>query len=48
MPAMTLQDNKETKRFGRTEGMTYGQRENYTPCVSGGGGVGIKKIKYIE
>ena len=38
-PAMTLQDIKETKRYGRTEGRTdgcthgrtHGQRENSIP-----------------
>ena len=40
-PAMTLQDIKETKRYGRTDG----QRENSIPstnkvCGGGGGGGG--------
>ena len=48
-PAMTLQDIKETKRYGRTDGRrdahTYGQRENSVPhhkqfFVGGGGGGG--------
>ena len=30
-PAMTLQDIKETKRYGRTDGRTDGQRENSIP-----------------
>ena len=30
-PAMTLQDIKETKRYGRTHGGTHGQRENSKP-----------------
>ena len=30
-PAMTLQDIKETKRNGRTDGGTDGQRENSIP-----------------
>ena len=30
-PAMTLQDIKETKRYGRTDGCTDGQRENSIP-----------------
>ena len=34
-PAMTLQDIKETKRYGRTDGRTHGrthgQRENSIP-----------------
>ena len=31
IPAMTLQDIKETKRYGRTNGRTDGQRENSIP-----------------
>ena len=27
-PVMTLQDIKETKRYGRTDARTHGQREN--------------------
>ena len=47
--AMTLQDIKETKRYGQTEarthGRTHGQRENSIPtpnkvCGGGGGGGG--------
>ena len=30
-PAMTLQDIKETKRYGRTDARTDGQRENSIP-----------------
>ena len=30
-PAMSLQDIKETKRYGRTDARTYGQRENSIP-----------------
>ena len=44
-PAMTLQDIKETKRYGRThahtDARTDGQRENSIPTtnkVCGGGG----------
>ena len=33
-PAMTLQDIKETKRYGRTEGRTDGQRENNIPTTN--------------
>ena len=49
-PAMTLQDIKETKRYGRTDrrtnGRTHGQRENSIPttnkvCAGGGGGDNI-------
>ena len=39
-PAMTLQDIKETKRYGRTDRRTHGQRENSIPTtnkVCGGG-----------
>ena len=34
IPAMTLQDNKETKRYGRTHGHTDGQRENSIPSTN--------------
>ena len=30
-PAMILQDIKETKRYGQTDGRTDGQRENSIP-----------------
>ena len=37
-PAMTLQDIKETKRYGRTDawtdGRTHGQRENSIPTTN--------------
>ena len=37
-PAMTLQDIKETKRYGRTDGSTdkrtHGQRENSIPTTN--------------
>ena len=41
-PAMTLQDIKETKRYGRTHRRTDGQRENSIPTTNKvwGGGVG--------
>ena len=29
-PAMTLQDNKETKRYGRTDGRTDGRTHAHT------------------
>ena len=32
-PAMTLQDIKETKRYGRTDARTDGQRENSIPTT---------------
>ena len=30
-PAITLEDIKETKRYGRTHGRTHGQRETVYP-----------------
>ena len=33
-PVMTLQDIKETKRYGRTHGQTDGQRENNIPTTN--------------
>ena len=33
-PAMTLQDIKETKCYGRTHGRTHGQRENSIPTTN--------------
>ena len=44
-PAMTLQDIKETKRYGRTDARTDGQRENSTPHhkQSLRGGIKIKE-----
>ena len=33
-PAMTLQDIKETKRYGRTHAWTDGQRENSIPTTN--------------
>ena len=33
-PAMTLQDIKETKRYGRTDARTHGQRENSIPTTN--------------
>ena len=30
-PAMTLEDIKETKRYGQTDRRTHGQRENSIP-----------------
>ena len=33
-PAMTLQDIKETKRYGRTDRRTHGQRENSIPTTN--------------
>ena len=45
-PAMTLQDIKKTKRYGRTYAHMQGQRENSIPttnkvCGGGGGGGGV-------
>ena len=46
-PAMTLQDIKETKRYGwtdgRTHGRTHGQRENSIPPTNKVCG-GYKKV----
>ena len=45
-PAMTLQDIKETKCYGRTDVQTDGQRENSIPTTNkvwGGGGGGYTK-----
>ena len=33
-PAMTLEDIKETKRYGRTDGRTHGQCENSIPTTN--------------
>ena len=33
-PAMTLQDIKKTKRNGRTDARTHGQRENSIPTTN--------------
>ena len=50
IPAMTLQNIKETKRYRRT----HGQRENITPsinkvCGEGGGGINIDYEKnYVQ
>ena len=33
-PAMTLQDIKETKRYGGTDTSTHGQRENSMPTTN--------------
>ena len=44
-PAMTLQDIKETKRYGRTDARTDGQRENSIPHHKqslGGGGIKMR------
>ena len=46
-PAMTLRVIKETKRYGRTDGRTHGQRENSIPPTNKVCGGGIKNIKHI-
>ena len=33
-PAMTLEDIKETERYGRTDARTHGQRENSIPTTN--------------
>ena len=38
-PAMTLQDIKETKRYGRTDSQTDGQRENSITTTKFAGGI---------
>ena len=38
-PAMTLQDIKETKRYGRTDAHTDGQRENSIPTTKFAGDI---------
>ena len=42
-PAMTLQDIKETKRYGRTDGRTYARTDNvktvYPPQTKFAGGI---------
>ena len=42
-PAMTLQDIKETKRYGRTHGRTHGRTDNvktvYPPQTKFAGGI---------
>ena len=43
IPEMTLQDIKETKRYGWTHRHTDGQRENSIPTTKFAGGI-IKKI----
>ena len=46
-PAMTLEDIKETKRYGRTDGQTHRQRENSIPNTKqslGGGGYNESSI----
>ena len=45
-PAMTLQDIKETKRYGRTDARTDGQRENNIPTTNKVCG-GYKKAKFV-
>ena len=47
-PAMTLEDIKETKRYGRTDARTDNMKTVYPPQTKfaggGGGGGGIKMI----
>ena len=38
-PAMTLQDIKKTKRYGRTDARTHEQRENSIPTTKFAGGI---------
>ena len=50
-PAMTLQDIKKTKRYGRTDGQTDGRTDNvktvYPPQTKFAGGITSKPIKYM-
>ena len=50
-PAMTLEDIKETKRYGRTDGRTHGrthgQRENSIPTTNKVCG-GYNNLKYLH
>ena len=44
-PAMTLRVIKETKRYGRTDGRTHGQRENSIPLQTKfAGGIKYRSI----
>ena len=43
-PAMTPQDIKETKRYGRTDARTDGQRENSIPTTNKVCGGIMKKV----
>ena len=47
--AMTLQDIKETKRYGRTHALTEEQRENRIPTTNNvcGGYKDLNKILYL-
>ena len=47
IPAITIQDNKETKRYGQTDGRTHRQRENSMPTTNKVCG-GIKIVKVYE
>ena len=47
--AMTLQDIKETKCYGRTHGQTHGQRENSIPTTNKVcGGIIITKLFFNQ
>ena len=47
-PAMTLQDIKETKCYGRTDGRRGGQRENSIPTTNKVcGGYKHKFVNYV-
>ena len=41
--AMTFQDIKETKRYGRTDARTHGQRENSIPTTKFAGDIKNKQ-----
>ena len=47
-PAMTLQDIKETKRYGRTDGRMHGRKDNvktvYPPQTKFAGAIKIRTV----
>ena len=51
-PAMTLQDIKETKRYGRTDGRTHARTDNmktvYPPQTKFAGGIMKSRVLIIR
>ena len=51
-PAMTLQDIKETKRYGRTDGRTHARMDNvktvYPPQTKFAGGINMHRGKMFK
>ena len=47
-PAMTIEDIKETKRYGRTDARTHGQREHSIPTTNKVCGRYYKKISMFR